>query len=73
VLDRLIKRRLTRANEGAKMCNECAELDEKIARYRQIVERVLDTHFSEGVARLIAEVEAQKAALHPEQQTSTGG
>ena len=50
------------------MCHKCAELEEKIARYRQIIERVLDAQLIAGLAKLIEEAEAAKAALHQEQQ-----
>ena len=50
------------------MCDKCIEFDMKIVRYRQVVERVLDAQFAEGIARLIAEAEAQKTAFHPEQE-----
>jgi hypothetical protein len=50
------------------MCDKCIELDRKINRYRQITERVLDPLLAEGVGKLIEQVEAEKAALHPEPQ-----
>ena len=50
------------------MCNKCQELDQKIARYRQIMARVLDAQLAAGITKLIEEAEAEKAALHPEQQ-----
>jgi hypothetical protein len=49
------------------MCDRCEELDSKIERYRQLAERVRDPLLTEGVSKLIEEMEAQKAALHPEQ------
>ena len=48
------------------MCDKCQELDQKIARYLHILERVLDPLLAEGVGKLIGEAEAEKAALHPE-------
>ena len=50
------------------MCDKCQELDQKIARYRQIIDRVLDSQLAEGTGKLIEEAEAEKAALHPKQQ-----
>jgi hypothetical protein len=50
------------------MCDRCEELDKKIAHYRQMIARVLDPLLTEGVGKLIEEMEAQKAAFHPEQQ-----
>jgi len=48
--------------------DKCIELDRKINRYRQIIERVLDPLLAEGVGKLIEEAEAEKAVLHPEPQ-----
>jgi hypothetical protein len=53
-----------RRSSGVLMCDKCAELDRKIGRYRQILERVLDAQVTEGVGKLIEAAEAEKAALH---------
>ena len=50
------------------MCEKCIELDKKIEHYRQLAERVRDPLLTEGVGQLIEEIEAQKAAFHPERQ-----
>jgi hypothetical protein len=50
------------------MCDKCQELEKKIERFRLIMERVPDAQLAEGITRLIKEAEAEKAALHPEQQ-----
>ena len=50
------------------MCEKCIELDKKIEHYGQLAARVGDPLLTEGVGQLIREIEAQKAALHPEQQ-----
>jgi len=50
------------------MCETCNELDKKIEHYRQLAARVRDPLLTEGVGKLIEEMEAQKAAFHPEQQ-----
>ena len=42
------------------MCDKCQELDQKIERYRRIMERVFDAQFAEGLAKLVEEAEAQK-------------
>ena len=39
------------------MCDECVKLDKKIDHYRA----------HEGLGKLIEEMKAQKAALHPQQ------
>jgi hypothetical protein len=48
------------------MCDECIELHKKIDHYRTICARISDEKTVEGIRKLIAEMEAQKAALHPE-------
>ncbi len=50
------------------MCDKCQELDKKIEHYRSLVARVTDQLTNERVAKLIEEMQAQKAALHPEQE-----
>jgi hypothetical protein len=50
------------------MCDKCKELDEKIEHYRQLAARVRDPLLTEGVGKMIEEMEAKKAAFHPEQQ-----
>ena len=50
------------------MCAKCLELDNKIARYHQLALRVLDAQTVGTLAKLIAEAEAEKAALHPEKK-----
>jgi hypothetical protein len=47
------------------MCSRCNEIDAKINRLRDVARRMLDQQTLNGIARLIAELEAQKAALHP--------
>jgi hypothetical protein len=50
------------------MCDKCAELDEKIARYRRISSSISDQLTIDRISVLIAELEAQQAALHREQR-----
>jgi hypothetical protein len=50
------------------MCEKCAELDVKIERYRRLASQVTDPMTTERAATLIAEIKAQKAALHSEQE-----
>lgn len=47
------------------MCEKCADLDEKIEHYRAIVSRITDKIAEDGIAELIAELQAKKAELHP--------
>lgn len=48
------------------MCERCDEIDDLIARYRALQQRVLDQAFIDLAHELIAEKEAEKAALHSE-------
>lgn len=48
------------------MCEKCDEIDRKIERYRRIQRTILDQVTVDRAKELIAELEAQKAALHPE-------
>jgi hypothetical protein len=50
------------------MCEKCEELDKRIEHYRQLAARVDDPLLTEGVGKLIEEIEAQKAAFHPERK-----
>jgi hypothetical protein len=60
--------KLARANAEPVMCDHCIELDRKIAQFQTLAERVLDPLTVEGLRKLIEEMQAQKAALHPELQ-----
>jgi hypothetical protein len=48
------------------MCNKCDEIDKTIERYRRIKERVANQVLVDRARELISEMEADKAALHPE-------
>jgi hypothetical protein len=48
------------------MCDRCLEIDKTIERYRRIQHTVLGKTFVDRAKELIAEVEADKLALHPE-------
>jgi hypothetical protein len=50
------------------MCEQCAEIDEKIERYRRITRLVSDQVTLERTAALLTDFEAQKAALHFDEQ-----
>jgi len=47
------------------MCDKCDEIDKTIERYRQIKERIADQALVDRAKELIAELEADKAALQP--------
>ena len=48
------------------MCEKCDEIDKTIERYRRIQQRIPDQQLIDGAQKLIDELEADKAALHPE-------
>jgi hypothetical protein len=49
------------------MCVQCVEIDKKIEHYRFMASRMTDQAMLDGIKELIERLEAQKAALHPEQ------
>jgi hypothetical protein len=50
------------------MCEKCAEIDILIERYRRVKCSISDQLTIEKAREVIAELEVQKAALHPEQE-----
>ena len=50
------------------MCDACDELDEKIEHYNKVRSAMTDQLTIERIKALIAELETQKAALHPERK-----
>jgi hypothetical protein len=50
------------------MCGECDQLDEKIEHYKKVTAAMTDQLTIERITALIAELQAQKAALHPERK-----
>jgi hypothetical protein len=52
---------------GSTMCEKCDEIDKAIARYKRLKDQILDSQATEAADRLIAKLEAAKAALHPEE------
>jgi hypothetical protein len=48
------------------MCEKCVELNKKIARYRGLSEGIDDHAIKDRLASLVAELQAEKATLHPE-------
>jgi hypothetical protein len=49
------------------MCDKCVERDKKIERYRRVSSSINDQLTIDGLKKLIADLEAQKAALHPDE------
>ena len=50
------------------MCDKCVELDDKIEHYKRISASIGDQLTIDRIAELVAQMKAQKAALHPEQE-----
>jgi hypothetical protein len=50
------------------MCDKCNEIDKAIERYRRILLSISDQLTVDRTRQLIADLQAQKAALHPRQQ-----
>jgi hypothetical protein len=50
------------------MCDKCEELDKKIEHYRKIILGIGDKLTVERIEAMIGDLQAQKAALHPEQK-----
>jgi hypothetical protein len=48
------------------MCDQCKQLDGRIAHYQEMALHVLDRHLLDGIDLLVAKLEAEKKALHPE-------
>jgi len=57
-----------RGSKRVPMCDKCDELDKKIEHYRQILLSIGDQITVERLHAMIADLRAQKAALHPEQK-----
>jgi hypothetical protein len=50
------------------MCWKCEEIAQVILRYRTLSARVTNSLTLEGLQQLIEKLEAEKKALHPDQQ-----
>jgi hypothetical protein len=48
------------------MCKDCEKLEETISRYLRLQQQIDDPQVQEAANRLVAELQAKKAALHPE-------
>jgi hypothetical protein len=57
---------LLSACEAVLMCEKCIELDIKIEHYRVMAAGLTDQPTLDGIKDLIDRMQAQKAALHPE-------
>lgn len=48
------------------MCEKCEEIDVRVARYRQLSADVNDDSVIALLKAFVADLEAEKTALHPE-------
>jgi hypothetical protein len=48
------------------MCEQCDRIEEKIARYKRLRGQIADRQTQDAADRLMMELAARKAALHPE-------
>ena len=51
---------------GQPMCEQCTEIEERIAHYTLFLSRINDEAALAALAALIEELTSKKAALHPE-------
>ena len=49
------------------MCDKCKEIDNTIQHYQRISWSITDQFTIDGINELSVRLEAQKAALHPDQ------
>jgi hypothetical protein len=52
------------------MCDKCVEIDRTIERYRRVLMAIDDHVTVDRTKEMIADLQAQNAALHPEQGSS---
>jgi hypothetical protein len=57
-----------RITNGFPMCDKCTKLDKKIEHYETMIVSIGDRVTVERLMALVAELQAQKTALHPEQK-----
>jgi hypothetical protein len=53
--------------QGVTMCEKCVEIDKTIVRYQRILLTIGDQVTIDRTKEVIADLQTQKAALHPEQ------
>jgi hypothetical protein len=50
------------------MCDKCREIDDRIEQYRRLAASINDKLTVDRIEELVARLDAEKAALHPEQK-----
>lgn len=53
---------------GTAMCEKCKERDDRIERYQQLAKNITDERTADGIKVLVAELKAQRAVLHREEE-----
>jgi hypothetical protein len=48
------------------VCEKCEAIDERIAHYKRLARAITDPLMLERIRDLISQMDAEKAALHPE-------
>ena len=48
------------------MCDQCVKIDVTIARFKRLRDQINNTQAQEAATHLLVQLEAKKAALHPE-------
>jgi hypothetical protein len=64
----MIVRPTNQRERRLEMCEKCKELDDKINHYRRIAASINDQLTIDRIGELVARLEAEKAAFHPEQE-----
>jgi hypothetical protein len=52
------------------MCEKCVEIDKNLERYQRLASAIADQKAVDALSAKIAELRAEKAALHPEPETT---
>jgi hypothetical protein len=54
--------------KGGAMCEKCVEIDKTVERYRKILTSIGDQFTVDRVKELLAELQVERLALHPEHE-----
>jgi hypothetical protein len=54
--------------KGGAMCEKCVEIDKMVEQYRKILMSIGDQFTIDRVRELLAELQVEKVALHPEHE-----
>ena len=51
------------------MCEKCGEIEAKVENYQRLAKGVTDPQTIDGLQHIVNELEREKAALHPPEQS----